>query len=104
MTTEELDALDAMIREAHFEVIEDYEGTHLATIPASVETLDALVNAAPRLLAEAREAATLRAKLAEVTGQRDELREAADAFTDHIDGLDCNVYWPRLAKAIEAAR
>lgn len=79
MNTEELDALDAMIREAHFEVIEDYEGTHLATIPASVETLDALINAAPRLLAEAREAATLRAKFIESETRRTELRQEMDA-------------------------
>lgn len=107
MTTEELDALDALrecatpapwlhsmwrshedcdtlqwcaIGPAHDAAgneEEDDDSTAYGAAAVDADYLTALVNAAPRLLAEAREAATLRAKLAEVTGQRDELREAA---------------------------
>lgn len=153
MTTEELDALDALLQSTRFGPVEVVDVTEIWRISATSEDvvcdcaeskdadfIAALVNAAPRLLAEARQVATLRAKLIEsetwrtelrqemdavkgklrdVTGQRDELREAA---TDHAEwhgglcdnGDACNSFSSghralcaveaRLAKALEAAR
>jgi len=64
MTTEELDALDA-----------------LANTPelASMDGVLRVLRALPRLLAEAREAATIRAKLAESEERRVRARQEADA-------------------------
>lgn len=139
MTTEELDALDALLRSTRFGPVEVVDVTEIWRISATREDvvcdcaeskdadfIAALVNAAPRLLTEARDAAILRAKLAEVegklrevTGQRDELREAlsemlkrhgstchrrefgADRCRYPCQSCDFDV---RVRKALEAAR
>jgi len=97
MTTEELDALDSLLRSTRFGPVEVVDVTEIWRISATSEDvvcdcaesedadfIAALVNAAPRLLAEARQAATLRAKLIESETWRTELRAEMDAVKGRL--------------------
>jgi len=153
MTTEELDALDALrecatpapwphnmwrshedcdtlqwcaIGPAHDVVGNEEEDDDSAAYGAAAvdaDYLTALVNAAPRLLAEARQAAILRAKLIESETWRTELRQEMDVVKGRLrdvtgqrdalvragklclsDGVSMNEAWTAMTKALEAAR